>query len=54
MLSYWILLYSDVIIARDTKMYEDTGAIHFGPDLSNRLAGHGPKGGHKNLHCSSE
>jgi len=34
-------------------LYKDTSAIDFGPDWSNLLAGHGPKGGHNELHCWS-
>jgi len=34
-------------------LYKDTDAIDFGPDWSNRLAGHGPKVGHNELHCFS-
>jgi len=33
--------------------YEDTSATDFGPDRSIRLAGHAPKVGHNELHCSS-
>jgi len=32
--------------------YEDTSAIDFGPDRSILLAGHAPKVGHNELHCS--
>jgi len=34
-------------------LYEDTSAIDFGPDWSNRLARLGPKVGHNVSHCSS-
>ena len=33
--------------------YKDTSAIDFGPDWSNRFAGHGSKVGHNELHCCS-
>jgi len=35
-------------------LYEDTGAIDFGPDRFTSLAGHAPKVGHNELDCSIE
>jgi len=35
-------------------LYEDTGAIDFGPDRLIPSAGHAPKVGHNGLYCSIE